>query len=533
MSFREIDQQTIQDDARIQRLLKMKIIEMETKENAPKWREQQMLRFPQAIPISDVPTLGQIISEEKAESATNEEMLYQRAELKLNTIAPKTSVEFILDRLSRQDLYYLNNSWDGLLKKLREEYSTKGLDKMAFVGIIKSSSSQFFDVDDFEKEDIIGLTDRGENRKKNIQQQIDELQKKIDEQNEQQQQDIEVFEEKVSRAQNERIKAQNERIKKKKDDKKQYYDANIEKLKSLSEDPKKVYYDKNIEKLKKWSKTVTKQPEGVEESKNMDDVAVQTPTKGSFLDETPEKGTPSKRTGRPPAYSLLSPDNYKLYEFESNQENVLNMTENKRKRHLSSFASELLKAQRKQERIKEKEAFIGMGLKTKKRRVVIGGGGETPIEARKRKNAVNKKVINGKYVDLTKLNSNNILTVRYCSTGAVVPTMKTQKISKDVKDILDDIFSDKFEKRIYEKLNNEDKKVVKRFASSVNLDIDLHTIDDDEYNKQYNIILGEFVAGNTSPEVVQKLKQYVTDSFQNNYLPRREAYNLLFQLANV
>jgi hypothetical protein len=197
MSFREINRQALQDDEKVQRLMKMKIIEMETKENAPRWKEQQMLRFPQALAISNVPTLAQIISDEQTESSMNEEMLYQRAEAKLQTIAPKTSVEFILDRLTRQDLFYLNNSWEGILKKIREEYSTKGLDKLAFIGIIKSKSKRFYDVDILDKEDAIGLTNRGENRKFNVQAQIEELQNKIDEQNARYDQETADFETKL------------------------------------------------------------------------------------------------------------------------------------------------------------------------------------------------------------------------------------------------------------------------------------------------------------------------------------------------
>ena len=78
-----------------------------------------------------------------------------------------------------------------------------------------------------------------------------------------------------------------------------------------------------------------------------------------------------------------------------------------------------------------------------------------------------RKVINGKYIDLNKL-KDNIITIRYCSTGALIPTVKVQSISRDVRGIVEDIINDKFEKRLYEKFN---KVVI--FASFVQSCIEL------------------------------------------------------------
>ena len=105
----------------------------------------------------------------------------------------------------------------------------------------------------------------------------------------------------------------------------------------------------------------------------------------------------------------------------------------------------------------------GNGLKYRK---IIGRGMETyetPIEVRKKKSENMRKVINGKYIDLNKLN-NNIITIRYVSTGALIPTVKVQSISRDVRGIVEDIINDKFEKRLYEKLDMNEKRLIKRIA---------------------------------------------------------------------
>ena len=142
-----------------------------------------------------------------------------------------------------------------------------------------------------------------------------------------------------------------------------------------------------------------------------------------------------------------------------------------------------------------------------------------------------KKIINGKYIDLNKL-KNNIICIRYCKTRALVPNVKVQHISNGVKEMIDDVINDKFEKRLYEKLDMNDKRLVKRIVDSLKLDIDLHSKEDEEYQRQFEVVLGEFQAGNSSPLIKNKLKQYITESLESGMIPRREAFKLLFQLAN-
>ena len=152
-------------------------------------------------------------------------------------------------------------------------------------------------------------------------------------------------------------------------------------------------------------------------------------------------------------------------------------------------------------------------------------------DAKKSKESVMKKIINGKYIDLNKL-KNNIICIRYCKTRALVPNVKVQHVSNDIKEIINDIIDDKFEKRLYEKLNVNDKRLVKRIVESLKLDIDTSSKEDDDYQRQFEICLGEFHGGNTNPQIKAKLKQYIMESMESGMLPRREAFKLLFELAN-
>ena len=172
---------------------------------------------------------------------------------------------------------------------------------------------------------------------------------------------------------------------------------------------------------------------------------------------------------------------------------------------------------------------VGYGFR--KRRKIVGRGYSSSEEDKPvRKNTIPKKVINGKFIDLNKL-KNNILTVRYLKTGGFVPTVKSQHISNDVKSVIEDIINDKFEKRLYEKLQPDEKRLVKRLVGALKIDIDVNTKEDDEYRKQFEIVLGEFQAGNTSPAIKNKLKQYVAESMQSGMITRREAWQLLYELT--
>ena len=78
-------------DEKQQRLKRIKLIERETAEFAPMWAAKQATLYPTAVPISNTPTLGQVITEEIQKNAMNPDVLYQRAEQKLLQLADKTT----------------------------------------------------------------------------------------------------------------------------------------------------------------------------------------------------------------------------------------------------------------------------------------------------------------------------------------------------------------------------------------------------------------------------------------------------------
>ena len=79
MSFRVIDRNAILNDEHEQRLKRIALIQRETAEMAPIWQAKQASLYPTAIPITDTPTLGQVITQEIQSNASNPDVLLQRA----------------------------------------------------------------------------------------------------------------------------------------------------------------------------------------------------------------------------------------------------------------------------------------------------------------------------------------------------------------------------------------------------------------------------------------------------------------------
>jgi hypothetical protein len=126
---------------------------------------------------------------------------------------------------------------------------------------------------------------------------------------------------------------------------------------------------------------------------------------------------------------------------------------------------------------------------------------------------------------------NNIITIRYCSTHALIPTVKVQSISKGVKEVVEDIMNEKFDKRLFEKLDSNEKRLIKRIVTALNVDVDLHDNSDEEFMKQFQVVLGQFRAGNNNIAIKRKLMEYITEATEAGVLPRRESQKLIFEIA--
>jgi hypothetical protein len=146
---------------------------------------------------------------------------------------------------------------------------------------------------------------------------------------------------------------------------------------------------------------------------------------------------------------------------------------------------------------------------------------------------VEREYIDKYYVDMKKLKS-NILSVKYAKTDAHIPTLKVTPITDGVKDLLTKILNeDQYDDSMYKKLKDTEKRLVKRFLKATKLDeqIDLGKDEDETFQTQFQILLGEFNSGNDSPVVKKSLKKFVLEGMQSNQIPRSHGMMLLYQLS--
>ena len=166
--------------------------------------------------------------------------------------------------------------------------------------------------------------------------------------------------------------------------------------------------------------------------------------------------------------------------------------------------------------------------KTGKGMIMYGRGYNLTERSKKNRHYLND---NRFYIELHKLEE-NVLSVKYSSTDGHIPTVKVQTISDDMKNIIQDVLQNKYNERLFQQLNPNDKRVFKRFIKGVKLDsISLNDDLDKQFHKDYQILKGQFESGNTSPEIKNALKRYVIEGLAENRISKNEAHFLLYQLS--
>jgi len=134
------------------------------------------------------------------------------------------------------------------------------------------------------------------------------------------------------------------------------------------------------------------------------------------------------------------------------------------------------------------------------------------------------------YLEKHKL-ADNILSVKYAGSDGHIPSLKVQTVTDNLKNLVRDVMEDKYNERLFDQLSKDERRVFKRFVKAIKLDTPTDDSLDKELQKNYQIALGEFKSGNTSPEVKNELKKYVVEGLAEGKINKHEAYFLLYQLS--
>jgi hypothetical protein len=549
----------------------------EEKERAVIWRDKQVQQYGKLIQITPTIPLSQIITEENQASSQDEFLQQNHAMANLLTIADQTNTEYILDRLSPEQMRWLNDNWKGFIRDIMKNKSK--MDKNAFINeiVTKAGTGGEYQDNTTMVENPAGVpfppVERPAVAERKVRKQAE-------------------YEEVARRGQSEREAYEKEQAEAN-DRANEYYG----KIRAEKDENQRQIRNQAANKIiknfrfRKTSGSVAAAPvlagsaggspapsssAPIRPGASQATPIASAPVGASDLSPVPSRNlfgtivppppnTPSRMNDATKIFSP-TPQEKSDYKSDLDQINAILEKQNKNgveafleqiygKSELEKYKNDIRKNGKKvtvgslrsiayhlglQEIRDGKKPFIllapknplpssssGKGFRTVKK--VIRGRGYTKNQhptKKPRRHYINEKF----YVDLNKL-EDGILVLKYSSNDSSVPHLKTTQIGEEAKEIIQDILNDKFDERIYKLLTNEDKRLVRRFIKSTKLDINVNDESEKEFQRQFEIVRGEFNSGNNSPQIKAALKQYVIEALRENKIARNEAYLLLYELS--
>ena len=544
------------------------------------WRDKQIQQYGKLVQITPTIPLSQIITEENQAQSQDEFLQSNHAMANLLTIADQTNTEYIIDRLSPEQMRWMNDNWKGLLRDIMKNKSK--MDKNAFINEVVNKAGT-----GGEYEDTATMVENAAGPQFAPVERPAVAERKARKQAE--------YEEIARRGQSQREAYEKEQSEA--NDRANEYYAGLQGQRDETERQIQIQKRQNQAANKIIKKFRNREKSGPVASASVSvGLAGGSPAFGSTApiragnsqaapiasapvsvsnsavnSPLPKTNLFSETMPSPPSSRIPSPSKSEKmqYKTELGQINTIldKFSKNKDSAGLEAFLEnkygksfvedwkQELKSNNKRFTIgnlrslayhlavdelrSNTRPFIlsenmmpvppsqGRGVRTAKR--VIRGRGYTKHQhptKKPRRHYINERF----YVDLNKL-EDVILVLKYASNDSSVPHLKTQQIGEKAKEIIEDILNDKFDERIYKLLTNEDKRLVRRFIKSTKLDIDINDDSQKEFQRQFEIVRGEFESGNNSPQIKSVLKQYVIEALRENKIARNEAYLLLYELS--
>lgn len=142
----------------------------------------------------------------------------------------------------------------------------------------------------------------------------------------------------------------------------------------------------------------------------------------------------------------------------------------------------------------------------------------------------------GKFcISIADLN-NDVLRVKYQTTMVDVPNFKN-KVSSDFVDFLNNfIETEKISERQLEKLPKEEQKIFRNLINKSGLNVkykvkDYKTDDETAEENRFNLVKGQYMAGNDNPRVKDELRKFIIKFMMENKINKKEGQEILFQLS--
>ena len=166
---------------------------------------------------------------------------------------------------------------------------------------------------------------------------------------------------------------------------------------------------------------------------------------------------------------------------------------------------------------------------------------EGEMRKRRRVNAVilkkqtriikHNQTFNNKYaIDKKKLQK-NILALKYVKNANNVETFKPIEISDHLKSIIDQSImkGQKVSESDFKTLSVTERRVIKRLYSFLKMDLGVDH--KDNFQKEFEVMYGSFLAGNDNKEMKKELKEFVKIARHENIISKMEATKMLEKLS--
>jgi hypothetical protein len=174
--------------------------------------------------------------------------------------------------------------------------------------------------------------------------------------------------------------------------------------------------------------------------------------------------------------------------------------------------------------------YLGNGIKPMSRQRVTVGKGIAVQETPSYKQF-------GKYaIHIPQLEQQDILNVKYKSLGQV-PKYKPMAVSDIFRDFLLDLLDNgKPNVRTYQQIAPDERKVFEEMSIGAGVWNALGlkrttTSTDDEENKRFELLKGEYMAGNNNPKVISELRRLVVKMIGDGRIKKSQGMELLMELS--
>lgn len=143
----------------------------------------------------------------------------------------------------------------------------------------------------------------------------------------------------------------------------------------------------------------------------------------------------------------------------------------------------------------------------------------------------------GKYaIHIPQLEQQDILNVKYKSLGQI-PKFKPIPVSDIFRDfIIDLVENGKPNARVYTQISPEERKFFEEMSIGAGVWNGLGlkrttTSTDEEENKRFELLKGEYIAGNNSPKVISELRKLVVKMMSDGRIRKNQGVELLMELS--